>query len=192
MFDHIVPEPYAYNLLKHQFNYILGYIEECLKMDVEARSFKIKQDFMVIGTASPDLYLGALSVNEILSETAVLIRNKGLDDEGRFLSFLKANHDFYTYFLSDGSKWVWRYGKEEGRYIHIHPARDQECVLRVKASTLKSALGYYVLYQSDMLDVDVLNSLRVELFGLSPLKTAVRIKELLEGIGEGMSIKPIS
>src|SRR5262249_4245436 len=84
-----------------------------------------------------------------------------------------ANSGYQTLtFPDDGTVWVLRVA-DEARYVHVHPGRWTPQTQRVRANVLKTAvlaLAHTRLHGGDPRDVQLVNRLRVEHLGLSPMR----------------------
>ena len=82
---------------------------------------------------------------------------------------------YKTVSLSDASRWVIRESTSVGDLAHVHPARNQEVVRRMKAKHLKTAI-ILILDGMDKtclqnLTTEWINHIRVHRLGLSPVKS---------------------
>jgi len=72
--------------------------------------------------------------------------------------------------LSDGSVWVLRKGVESAHYVHIHPGRYSKYSIRVKATTLKSAIAIKIFYgELSITSLGKINDAR-KFLNISPIK----------------------
>ena len=67
------------------------------------------------------------------------LRDKCVLKKEEFQKWVKEGNLYQTIALNDQSLWIVREGKEEGRYVHIHPAKKGENTIRFKGVTLKTA-----------------------------------------------------
>jgi hypothetical protein len=74
-----------------------------------------------------------------------------------------------------------KYHNDDGRFVHMFPARLSPHSFRVKANTLKSAILYYIIIGKDFITREDLNSTR-ELLGLSPVKNTAEAEAITEMI----------
>lgn len=182
----IIPPPYTFNPLKHH----LGFIRELIRKSETGPS---KDDFFYliseIGPQLTDIYLGRYSVAQLLHyiELELVHLNSferaayevWVDNSGRHYNILE---------LPDHSKWTFRLGEKEGRYIHFHPAR-LSFSLRIRGNTLKTALALKILTKGNTAlfgSTEYINTVRKNNLNLSPIKdiknfTAIRkILDLME------------
>lgn len=157
---------FRWNPLKHH----AGYIREQI---AHFEPTGLKKQLNILGSSLMDLYYGPLPVLEIVKEVENHVRDQHLFPRNTFLGFLKKNGGFYTVILSDRSSWVLREGDDPDRYIHIHPGRHTLNTLRVKSSTLKTAIACHVALREGVIkeiDLKSINRVRKDILGLSPIK----------------------
>ncbi len=183
--EQIAP-PFAFNPLKHH----LGFIRELLKRtEIDHREPEFFLLINGIGPQLTDIYFGDYSVEQLLE----IIKTKliqlasfekpsygnWVDNSGRHYNFLE---------LPDKSKWTFRLGEKEGRYIHFHPARLSNS-FRIRGTTLRTAMALKTITKGDKAlykDTAFINNIRKNSLGLSPIKdiknfTAIKkILDLLE------------
>ncbi|WP_299708894.1 hypothetical protein [uncultured Pontibacter sp.] len=164
----VLPQPILFHPLKHH----LGYIREFIETNVDAEDSYLKAQLKTIGSSQLDLYLGNLSAQQIARETILYLQAlHTLSPEAYqiYLSDSEARYRVIT--LSDGSKWVLRWGVVEGRHVHLHPARYSEHTIRVKANTLKTAVAVHMaaLRYNQPMGLALVNQVRTEWLGLAPV-----------------------
>ncbi|MCG6912570.1 hypothetical protein LJE86_01500 [bacterium BMS3Abin03] len=130
-----------------------------------------------------DIYLGKLTSTQIakgITETLKKNFKFKLNNYSKWLSEEKKDYKLLT--ISDKSVWTLRLGKDQERYIHIHPGRCSPLTIRVKSSTLKT----YILSEVFSIDKETkqdelmyINKLRVGFLNLPPLKSISSSKGLL-------------
>jgi hypothetical protein len=167
-----VPVPVLFNCLKHHLGFIKEFIHASIASnDIETISYQLR----LIGDSQMDLYLGeltpALTAHQIIEQ----LRQKEVFERETYVNFLHRNSSGYqTITISDASVWVLRLGEVEGRYIHIHPGRYSPHTLRVKASTLKTAIAlatWMKLHNYSEATVEIVNQVRKDILGASPVKS---------------------
>lgn len=166
-----------FNGLKHHRQSI----QEFIQMYAIRELPLLSQALTAIGNSQMDLYLGNLTETEIFTEVLLqLTRLEALHEEA-YRQFLQPHH-YQTIDLCDGSRWVLRLGKHRGQYIHIHPGRYSPHTLRVKATTLKTAIAVQIWHKEhpEPLDTVVLNRLRKETLGLSPVRTLSEVQTVTQ------------
>ncbi|MBD1398640.1 hypothetical protein H9Q13_15815 [Pontibacter sp. JH31] len=166
-----VPAPILFHPLKHH----LGYIREFIKEQATAEEVTLIAQLQTIGSSQLDLYLGKLSTQQIAQETILYLESQHiLEPEAYqlYLSNSEANYGLLT--LSDGSKWVLRWGVVKGRHVHLHPARYSQHTIRVKANTLKTAVATLLALKrvsAAASDLSLINHARVQWLELAPIPT---------------------
>ncbi len=117
-----------------------------------------------------DLYLGDLSVDDIEKEVFDRLKGSRVVDRITYHRFIRDNDGFVKIQLSDRSFWILRMGEDDQHHIHIHPARNCPKTVRVRASTLKTAIAILVEGGGQM-DLAGINRIRNKVLRLSPVKT---------------------
>jgi hypothetical protein len=91
---------------------------------------------------------------------------------------------YKTIELSDGSKWIVRESDSSGTPAHIHPARNQTAVIRMKSSHVKTAIALMYENRGNLWVVNDFNTLRfntirTEKTSLSPVKSLEESKRIM-------------
>jgi len=134
---HILP-PINFNCWKHHAGFIKKQIES-VKETKELDHLKVY--LLKIGESQMDLYFGCHSPADISEQTLNYLRNKKIFSFDQYQDWLtKDRKDFQLIELKDKSIWTLRLGEEITRYVHIHPGRNSPHTIRVKATTLKTAI----------------------------------------------------
>ncbi len=167
-----------FNPLKHHLEFIRQFIIENSSSAPEQVAERIK----IIGHSATDVYFGKLSVGEIIIQVSdFLMRNNLLWRQSFFEWVFNNSDEFKIINLKDNSLWTLRAGKNPNKFVHIHPARNQPMVIRLKANTLKTVLlflasGSYGPQGKD--DFATINILRKEFLKLPPVKSLAESKRL--------------
>lgn len=168
----IIPTPINFNCWKHHAGFIKKQIESIhQKSDLE----KLRSYLLKIGESQMDLYCGRHSPGEIAEKIIQQLKKKNILSEKSYHHWLVEKGDDYQLMtLDDRSVWTLRKGKEESRYVHIHPGRYSPHTRRVKALTLKTAI-FYLCYErigdAVLPELDLINKIRIEYLNEPPLKT---------------------
>jgi hypothetical protein len=165
-----VPPPVLFNAWKHHAGALRRRIAEAARAGPEGLA-ALAPRLLVIGTELMDLYTGAQSPAEIGAGVVARLRADERLDPDEYRRWLEANRGYRVLALSeDASAWVLRFGEEGGRYVHVHPGRGTPHTRRVRANVLKTAvLALAAAAGADPLDVALINRVRREYLGLSPL-----------------------
>jgi hypothetical protein len=168
----MVPPPVLFNCLKHHLGFIHDYIEASVaSKNMEALSSQL----LSIGESQMDLYLGGLAPALIAHQIVVQLQENKMYERAAYVNFLHTNEPGYQkMIISDHSVWILRLGEVEGRYVHIHPGRYSPHTVRVKASTLKTAIALSVwmkLHVYTEVTVEMLNYVRKNILSTSPVKS---------------------
>jgi hypothetical protein len=101
-----------------------------------------------------------------------VLNNDNRLDRKAYRDWWADEEEYAVVVLEDDSRWVLRLGDEQGRYIHLHPARWSPATVRVRANVLKTAflvLAHVRIFGGDPRDRTVINSVRQKHLRLSPL-----------------------
>lgn len=162
-------EPILFHPLKHHLQYIRYFI----KTAGMSNDAKIKAALLTIGASQLDLYTGELDPQQIANETLTFLQQHGILSPEDYSIYLAARGaDYRIIRLSDKTDWVLRWGVQLNRYVHLHPARWAYNTIRVKATTLKTAIATLALsYRTESeVNLSLINRARTELLGLSQIK----------------------
>ncbi|MDI9858143.1 hypothetical protein [Flectobacillus roseus] len=161
-----------FNTLKHHLPSIIDFIANHT-VDSEVNLSKLGDSLM-------DLYTGHLSLDSIFEETLYFLKEQGITSEEDYRVFLEKHQGYATFQLSDTSKWVFLWGNEPERYVHIHPARYSPFTIRIKSATLKTAVMLKIR-NVQQLDTDSINTARKSI-GLSPIKSMEKVTNIIEAM----------
>ncbi len=174
--------PVRFNALKHHLRYLLSAAEEWKEQD---RAL-VSERLLELGNNLYDIYTGELEVEILCESVASLLRESGIRSGDDYRCWLGLKR-YATVTMSDCSGWILREGRTGGFRIHLHPARNQPLVRRVKASHMKTAVA--LLLESGvhpdgtgMLTTGLINRVRGAWFGLSPVKSIDESRKIMETI----------
>ncbi|GGH56841.1 hypothetical protein HNQ91_000088 [Filimonas zeae] len=132
-----------------------------------------------LGNALMDVYYGPLEIPVIFEEVTEHLLQLNIQEEAAYMQWLQAGGGYRECTLSDGSRWIFLQGNEPGRYVHIHPARYSAYSVRIKATTLKTALAWIICNPGNSVpDILSLNQLRQQVLQLSPVKDTSQCRQL--------------
>jgi len=176
VWDHLleeVPPPILFNAYKHHAGALRRYIAEASRKG-EPGLAEMASRLVVIGTELMDLYTGDLTLSEIAARVLDLLKRAGRLELASYKTWLQEQGGYGVLTLDeDSSCWVLRLGDEKDRYVHVHPARWKPQTRRVRANVLKTAvlvLAYAAAHGGDPLNVKLVNAVRRQYLGLSPVK----------------------
>lgn len=161
-----------FNKLKHHLPSILDFIASH-SVDSEVNLSKLGDSLM-------DLYTGSLSLDAIFKESLIFLIGEGITSEENYRTFLERHQGYAMFSLSDTSKWVFLWGNEPGRYVHIHPARHSPYTIRIKSATLKTAVMLKIR-NVEHLNTDSINIVRKSI-GFSPIKSIEKVTNIREAL----------
>ena len=119
-----------------------------------------------------DLYTGVMTPAEIAQGLINQLRVTGRQEPAAFHQWVEENQGYRVLTLEDQSRWVLRHGEEPDRSIHVHPGRWSPQTRRIRANVLKTAVMVLVhagVHGENPLDVDLINRVRQQHLGLSPM-----------------------
>ncbi|MBE0551160.1 MAG: hypothetical protein IH619_02100 [Ignavibacterium sp.] len=167
-----VPKPITLNCWKHHAGFIKKQIES-------AREIKdlgeLKKYLLTIGESQMDLYFGRFSPPEISEYILQPLYQKNIFEYQQYNSWLTEHgRDYQFVELKDKSVWTLRLGDDVSRYVHIHPGRYSMNTLRVKATTLKTAiflLCFEQLGEMKSFETETINQIRKKYLNEPPIKS---------------------
>jgi len=166
-----VPKPILFNLWKHHLSFLLDEIKiSRQKIDYETLKSRMK----IIGNSTTDLYTGTMNISEISEFCIRKLKENHRFEKDTYITWIKQHPEAYREIVyPDLSIWVLKIGIEKDRHIHIHPGRNVPHSIRVKANILKTAYLANLFAFKDHrspLDIDLINTLRNDVLGLTPIK----------------------
>ncbi|HZY87750.1 MAG TPA: hypothetical protein VFE78_23125 [Gemmataceae bacterium] len=166
-----VRPPVLLNTWKHHAGALRRRIAGAVR-DGAAGLAALADGMVVIGTELMDLYVGRFTPAEIAAKVVARLQADGLLAPDAYRAWVAAEGGYRLLtFAEDDSVWVLRAG-DEGRYVHVHPARWAPATLRVRANVLKTAalaLAYAAVHGGDPMGRALLNRVRADYLGLSPV-----------------------
>lgn len=167
-----VPLPINFNCWKHHAGFIIKQInsvKEIKELD-ELISYILK-----IGESQMDLYYGKFSPLDISEEILSTLHKTKIFEYEQYKTWLsKDGKDYQLVELKDESIWTLRLGDDAKRYVHIHPGRYSPNTLRVKATTLKTAiflLCFEQLGEIESFETETVNNIRKKYLKEPPIKS---------------------
>jgi hypothetical protein len=154
-------------ILFHPLKHHLGHLADFARSSISEESFQ--SALLRIGTSPMDLYTGALTVGEIRAQIWNSLLERGLDEAAAYRAWLAQRNGHARYELSDGSRWILRWGNHPYSFVHTYPGRYSMHTVRIGADSMKTALGL-VRAGVEAPDADAINAVRTDA-GLSPAKS---------------------
>ncbi len=175
-----VPRPVLLNCWKHHAGFIKSKIKE-YNGQSEIHSEHLREKILLIGGSLMDLYLGALAPSEIAGSIVDYLDQQKFSGIDNYRKWLRGEGKNYREVeISDQSRWTLRLGEKQERYIHIHPSRYSPHTIRVRSSSLKSAILFCVLNSGETANIlSHINGIRKEYLDLPPLKNLNSASALL-------------
>ena len=179
-----IPSPFIFNAQKHHAGFLKNIVSEAINSGLS------KTDLLIflqkIGNSMIDIYYGALSIDDIITEIRNQLVEGGHFERDKFEEYLKqATAAYVNVKISDSSVWTLLIGNDQECYIHIHPARQLPHTLRVRALALKTALILKIYYSSTLESGDLVflvNEVRKNFLDESPIKNIFYTKNLMRVI----------
>ncbi len=157
-------EPVLLNCWKHHSGFIKSKIAQ-YKKNPESNIRELVNEMLSIGESLMDLYIGELTPQEIANAVANHLTNESISGPVEYKNWLNLeDKDFKIIKLADRSQWTLRLGEKKTKYVHIHPSRYSPHTVRVRSTTLKSAILFSTFDEYRAKDQLVLiNRIRKEL-----------------------------
>jgi hypothetical protein len=167
-----VPIPVNLNCWKHHAGFIKKQIESVKEIkDLD----QLKVYLLKIGESQMDLYFGEYSPVKISEQMLDYFHSKKILSSSQYQDWLsKVGMDYQLVELKDKSIWTLRLGDDVSRYVHIHPGRYSPNTVRVKATTLKTAiilLCFEQLGEIKSFETETVNNIRKKYLDEPPLKS---------------------
>jgi len=164
--------PIHFNCLKHH----TGFIKQQIASVKSGKNVEeISKHLLRIGESQMDLYIGKLSPLIISKQIISRLKKDGYLYYDEYLAWLMNDGDDYKLIpLSDKSIWTLRISENKERYVHIHPGRYSLHTIRVKATTLKTAIMILCSVKAGeikSIETETVNYIRKKYLNDPPLKT---------------------
>jgi hypothetical protein len=167
-----IPPPINLNCWKHHSGFIKKQIESVKEIkDLD----QLKVYLLKIGESQMDLYFGEYSPTKISEQILDYLHSKKIFSSSQYQDWLsKDGKEYRLVELKDRSIWTLRLGDDAERYVHIHPGRYSPNTVRVKATTLKTAiflLCFEQLGEIKSFETETVNNVRKKYLDEPPLKS---------------------
>lgn len=167
-----VPLPVNFNCWKHHAGFIKKQID-AVRENKELQGLKSR--LLKIGESQMDLYFGEYSPVKISEQILSSLHQNKIFEYEQYKNWLsKDGKDYQLVELKDKSIWTLRLGDDVSRYVHIHPGRYSQHTLRVKATTLKTAiflLCFEQLGEVKSFETEGVNNIRRKYLNEPPIKS---------------------
>ena len=168
----LIPPPINLNCWKHHAGFIKKQIESVKETKVLDQ---LKVYLLKIGESQMDLYFGEYSPAKISEQLLNYLHSKKILSSRQYKDWLsKDGKDYQLVELKDKSIWTLRLGDDVSRYVHIHPGRYSPYTVRVKATTLKTAilvLSSEKIGEIKTIETKTVNQIRKKYLDEPPLKS---------------------
>jgi hypothetical protein len=164
--------PINLNCWKHH----AGFIKKQIESVKEIRELEqLKVYLLKIGESQMDLYFGEDTPVKISEQILDYLHSKKLLSSGQYQDWLAEDGKLYQLVeLRDKTIWTLRLGDDAERYVHIHPGRYSPNTVRVKATTLRTAiflLCFEQLGEINFFETETVNNIRKKYLDEPPLKS---------------------
>jgi hypothetical protein len=179
----IIPVPFMFNVLKHHKGSVVAFIRQFDETQLAEAASILNRNMSNLMT---DFYVGGLSPERICEEIREDLVSRHLYEKTDFLKWVKqVNKKFRLADISDGSTWILLNGRRDGRYLHIHPARDSRHAVRIRSLAFKAAVLTVIAGCSpeDSHFEKHVNQLGVEFLGEPPLRGLQDMKNIIKIYG---------
>jgi len=168
----LVRLPINFNCWKHHAGFIKRQIESVKEIkDLN----KLKFYLLKIGESQMDLYFGSHSPVNISEQTLNYLHQNKIFESEQYQNWLtKEGKNYQLVKLKDKSIWTLRRGDDVSRYVHIHPGRYSPHTIRVKATTLKTAILVLCsekIGEIKSIETQTINQIRKKYLNEPPLKS---------------------
>jgi hypothetical protein len=175
----LTPSPINLNCWKHHSGFIKGQVGSVREInDLEEPNVYL----LKIGDSQMDLYFGGYSPLQISEQILDYLHQNNLFLFEKYRKWLsKDGNDYQLLELKDKSVWTLRLGENPKRYVHIHPGRHSPHTVRVKATTLKTAimiLMFERIGEVKTIETETINQIRKKYLNEPPLKSFSRASGL--------------
>jgi len=163
------PKPILFNPWKHHAWFITRQIQQAKKLGLAHFTKAVK----TIGNNQMDMYVGDMSPAEIGKEILDILQEKQISTKEEYKHWITQGQEQYRLLtIKDESVWTLLWSQGTKRYIHIHPARYAPHTMRVKGTSLKTVIlsCAYVRVEGKQADLSLINHVRKEILGLSPVQ----------------------
>jgi len=175
----IINLPVKLNCWKHHTGFIKKQINSVQNTHEIA---KLKSILLKVGDSQMDLYYGQHAAQEISSQIVIYLKRGNYFLPEQYKKWLSEHDKRYKLIeLSDKSIWTLRLGEKTEEYVHIHPARYSPLTIRVKATTLKTAILVLCLNklgEIELIDTETINQIRKKYLSETTIKSLTKASGL--------------
>ena len=180
----LIPPPINLNCWKHHAGFIIKQIKSI--RDIRELD-ELKTYLLKIGESQMDFYFGKYTPREISEHILHALQQNKIFEYRQYKNWLLEDGKAYQLLkLKDKSVWTHRLNDDLSRYVHIHPGKHSPRTVRVKATTLKTAILLLCFKQFGEINsfkTETINQIRKEYLNEPPLKSfssAFGLRRLLD------------
>ena len=178
--DNVLPPPINFNCWKHHCVFIN---EQIKTLSPKSDLVWPKKHLLKIGESQMDLYFGKCSPTDISKQIISYLKKEKIIKLDNYINWLKGDGCEYKLIkLSDKSLWTLRLSENQKRYVHIHPGRYSPHTIRVKATTLKTAILILCFEQAgefEVVNTEMINQIRKKYLNEPPMKSLLKASGLI-------------
>jgi len=175
----IIKLPVKLNCWKHHAGFVrkqIHSVQNTQEID------KLNSILRKIGDSQMDLYYGEHSAQEISSQIVMCLKRGNYFLPEQYKKWLSEHDKEYQLIeLSDKSIWTLRLGEKIEGYVHIHPGRYSPLTIRVRATTLKTAILVLCLNklgEIELINTETINQIRKKYLSETPIKSLAKASGL--------------
>lgn len=169
-----IENPFIFNCWKHHKGFVCGQIKKFAAAG-ETSFPVLTGELKKIGESQTDFYYGIFTPSQIAEEIRLILERDGKILRDEFILWLYSGKIHYKIIeLTDGSIWTLRLGTDISKYVHFHPGRNSKFNVRIRASTLKSAITAIIwsrIFNVPSCEISTVNQSRMHLLLLPPVKS---------------------
>jgi ribosomal protein S18 acetylase RimI-like enzyme len=166
-----------FNPWRHHKNYICKKIED-YSAQKDNSIKELKKNLVHAGNSQVDLYTGDLLICQITQNIAFELLKDNITNKNLYTNWLhRSGKDYRNVALQDNSLWTLRLSEEDEKFIHIHPSRHSLNTIRVRATTLQTAIAVSLISRIKAVsptDVKIINEVRKQFFNQSQIKVVYK------------------
>lgn len=171
----MIPYPIMFNPLKHH----LAFIKDLINTNIDSGN-NLFENISHTGTSVTDIYTGPLGIDTICGNVLDFLSLNSLISSETFRKWAgEKRQDFRKIVLPDSSEWTLKYFNNSDRYVHLFPARYSINSVRVKGTSLKTAVFWLSQPVVNEININNLNMVRSTAH-LSPVKSLKEVRALIE------------
>ncbi len=156
----------------------MQYIKEFINSSDKLTDDKFVENLRIIGHSNEEKDFSEERAKEIIEDIKYQLEKLNCYDKNNYMNLIKANNDYYLIELQDKSTFTLLYGgKQEDRYIHLHPARNSNNIIRTSGNALKTVI-LMERFSIGLNNLKLINEMRKQYLSLSPINKPEKLKKI--------------